>query len=108
MNNSIHTCIHRYIEMVSEMMNMDRINLRALQTLIMHILYYFKFNFICFARVGGMSDRERDHNLKNAMTLLALPKTIYPPSVSVPIFLSYDKYVALLIMILSLKLLLFM
>lgn len=77
------------------MMNMDWITLEELQTLIMHILYYFKFNFTCFAGGGGMSDRERDHNLINAMTLLALPKEIHSPSVSFPIFLSYDKYFAL-------------
>lgn len=77
--------------MVSETINMDyprRVTKPDhAHTLLLQIQLYM----LCW----GMSDKERDHNLINAMTLLALPKEIYFPSVSFPIFLSYDKYFAL-------------
>ena len=45
--------------------------------------------------------RQRNHHLINAVTRLAIPKEIYSPSVSVSLFLSYDKHFTLLKMILT-------
>ena len=55
--------------------------------MITYTFHYYKLNCTCFAK-------QRDHNSVSAATPPALPKEIYPPSVSVPIFLSYDRYPA--------------